>query len=34
MAQIADLLPKGTVLITGAVRAPDAPPGARVTPRL
>ena len=23
MAQIADLLPKGTVLITGAVRAPD-----------
>jgi apolipoprotein N-acyltransferase len=31
MAQIADLLPKGTVLITGAVRAPDAPPGAKVT---
>jgi apolipoprotein N-acyltransferase len=31
MAQIADLLPKGTVLITGAVRAPDAPPGARIT---
>lgn len=28
MAQIADLLPKGTVLITGAVRAPDdTPPG-------
>ena len=32
MAQIADLLPKGTVLITGAVRVPDdTPPGARVT---
>ena len=31
MAQIADLLPKGTVLITGAVRAPDVPPGARIT---
>jgi apolipoprotein N-acyltransferase len=31
MAQIADLLPKGTVLITGAVRAPDQPPGTRVT---
>ncbi len=30
MAQIADLLPKGTVLITGAVRAPDLPPGTRV----
>ena len=30
MAQIADLLPKGTILITGAVRAPDAaPPGVR-----
>jgi apolipoprotein N-acyltransferase len=28
MAQIADLLPKGTVLITGAVRVPDdTPPG-------
>ena len=27
MAQIADLLPKGTVLITGSVRAPDVPPG-------
>jgi len=27
MAQIAELLPKGTVLITGAVRAPDLPPG-------
>ena len=31
MAQIADLLPKGTVLITGSVRAPDVPPGVRVT---
>jgi apolipoprotein N-acyltransferase len=32
MAQIADLLPKGTVLITGAVRVPDdAKPGAPVT---
>jgi apolipoprotein N-acyltransferase len=31
MAQIADLLPKGTVLLTGSVRAPDLPPGARVT---
>jgi apolipoprotein N-acyltransferase len=31
MAQIADLLPKGTVLITGSVRAPDAPPGVRIT---
>jgi apolipoprotein N-acyltransferase len=31
MAQIADLLPKGTVLITGAVRAPEVPPGARIT---
>ena len=31
MAQIAELLPKGTVLITGSVRAPDVPPGARVT---
>ena len=28
--QIADLLPKGTVLITGAVRAPDQPPGMRI----
>lgn len=27
MAAIADLLPKGTVLITGSVRAPDLPPG-------
>lgn len=32
MAQIAELLPKGTVLITGSVRAPDdARPGTRVT---
>jgi len=31
MAQIAELLPKGTALITGSVRAPDGPPGARVT---
>jgi apolipoprotein N-acyltransferase len=31
MAQIADLLPRGTVLITGSVRAPDVPPGTRVT---
>ena len=31
MAQIADLLPRGTVLLTGSVRAPDLPPGVRVT---
>ena len=31
MAQIADLLPKGTVLVTGSVRAPDLPPGTRIT---
>jgi apolipoprotein N-acyltransferase len=31
MAQIAHLLPKGTVLITGSVRAPDVPPGVRIT---
>src|ERR1700741_4917255 len=31
LAQIADLLPKGTTLITGSVRAPDLPPGVRVT---
>jgi apolipoprotein N-acyltransferase len=31
MAQIADLLPKGTILITGSVRAPDLPPGAKIT---
>lgn len=31
MAQIAELLPRGTVLITGSVRAPDLPPGIRAT---
>lgn len=31
MAQIATLLPKGTVLITGAVRPPDQPAGTRIT---
>jgi apolipoprotein N-acyltransferase len=31
LAQIADLLPEGTVLITGAVRAPEAPPGEKIT---
>jgi len=31
MAQIAALLAKGTVLITGSVRAPDVPPGTRIT---
>jgi apolipoprotein N-acyltransferase len=31
MAQIAGLLPKGTILITGSVRAPDLPPGVRIT---
>src|SRR5438445_12228371 len=31
MAQIAELLPKGTVLMAGSVRAPDVPPGVRVT---
>jgi len=31
MAQIADLLPKGTTLITGSVRAPDLPPGTKIT---
>jgi apolipoprotein N-acyltransferase len=31
MAQIADLLPKGTILITGSVRAPDLPPHVAVT---
>jgi apolipoprotein N-acyltransferase len=30
MAQIAELLPKGTILITGSVRAPDLPPGTRI----
>ncbi len=31
MAEIAELLPKGTVLMTGSVRAPDGPPGARIS---
>jgi apolipoprotein N-acyltransferase len=31
MAQIADLLPKGTVLITGSVRAPELPANVRIT---
>ena len=31
MAQIAELLPKGTVLVTGSVRAPDLPAGTRIT---
>jgi len=31
MAEIAGLLPQGTVLITGSVRAPDLPPGTRIT---
>jgi apolipoprotein N-acyltransferase len=31
MADIAELLAKGTVLITGSVRAPDLPPGTRIT---
>jgi apolipoprotein N-acyltransferase len=31
MAEIAELLPKGTVLITGSVRAPDLPPGRPIT---
>lgn len=31
LAQIAELLPKGTVLMTGSVRAPDGPPGARIS---
>ena len=31
MAQIDDLLPRGTILITGSVRAPDLPPGTRIT---
>jgi len=31
MAEIAGLLPKGTVLITGSVRAPDLPVGTRIT---
>ncbi len=31
LAQIAQLLPQGTVLITGGVRPPDTPPGAKIT---
>ena len=31
LAQIAELLPPGTVLITGAVRAPELSPGAKLT---
>jgi apolipoprotein N-acyltransferase len=31
MAQIASLLPQGTVLITGAIRAPEAEPGQKIT---
>jgi apolipoprotein N-acyltransferase len=31
MAQIADFLPPGTTLITGAVRPPDVPPGTKIT---
>jgi apolipoprotein N-acyltransferase len=31
MAQIAELLPRGTVLLTGSVRPPELPPGRRVT---
>jgi apolipoprotein N-acyltransferase len=31
MAQIAALLPQGTVLVTGAVRPPEMPPGARLS---
>ncbi len=31
MAQIAALLPPGTMLLTGAVRPPDTPPSARIT---
>jgi apolipoprotein N-acyltransferase len=31
MAQIANLLAKGAILITGSVRAPDLPPGLRIT---
>jgi apolipoprotein N-acyltransferase len=31
MAQIAELLPKGTVLVTGAVRPPEQPPGTPIT---
>jgi len=31
MAQIAELLPRGTILLTGSVRAPDLPPGTIIT---
>lgn len=31
MARIADLLPQGTVLITGAIRPPDQPAGTQIT---
>ncbi|WP_322514788.1 apolipoprotein N-acyltransferase [Rhodopseudomonas palustris] len=31
MAQIAELLPKGTILLTGSVRPPEMPPGRRIT---
>ena len=31
LAQIADFLPRGTTLITGAVRPPDAPPGVKIS---
>lgn len=31
LAQIADFLPRGTTLITGAVRPPDAPPGVKTS---
>ena len=31
LAQIADLLPPGTILITGAMRAPELPPGVKLT---
>lgn len=31
MAQIANLLPQGTVLVTGGIRPPDQPPGTQVT---
>jgi apolipoprotein N-acyltransferase len=31
MAQIADLLPRSTVLLTGSVRAPDVPAGTAIT---
>lgn len=31
LAQIAELLPRGTVLITGAIRAPEPVPGAAIT---